>query len=129
MGMLAWSKRARRAWSIPARIATPAEGRTEPAWTRNSGGWKLSGNAKVRNLLTTVPWRLHDELPADYHAIVGAADGIPAQRAYTTFVKKWSRALAFDNENGIITVEVGIAVARPSGDDLAVFRQGLPTQR
>ena len=47
---------------------------------------------KLRNLLTTVPKRLHDELRAEYHAIVLADDGAAARRAYTAFVKKWSKA-------------------------------------
>jgi putative transposase len=47
---------------------------------------------KLRNLLTAAPRRLHDELRADYHAIVGAEDGAAARRAYTAFVRKWSKS-------------------------------------
>lgn len=46
---------------------------------------------KLRNLLTAAPKRLHDELRADYHAIVGAEDGAAARRAYTAFVRTWSK--------------------------------------
>jgi len=44
---------------------------------------------KLPNLLTAAPRRLHDELRADYHAIVEAEDGAAARRAYTAFVRKW----------------------------------------
>jgi putative transposase len=46
---------------------------------------------KLRNLLTVAPRRLHDELRADYHAIILAADGAAARRAFTAFDKKWSK--------------------------------------
>jgi putative transposase len=46
---------------------------------------------KLRNLLTHAPRRLHDELRDDYHAIVFAEDGGAARRAYTTFLKKWTK--------------------------------------
>jgi putative transposase len=46
---------------------------------------------KLRNLLTHAPRRLHDELRDDYHAIVFAGDGGAARRAYTAFLKKWSK--------------------------------------
>lgn len=46
---------------------------------------------KLRNLLTAAPRRLHDELRADYHAIVGAEDEAAARRAYTAFVRKWQK--------------------------------------
>jgi putative transposase len=46
---------------------------------------------KLRNLLTHAPRRLHDELRDDYHAIVFAVDGGAARRAYTAFLKKWSK--------------------------------------
>jgi transposase-like protein len=45
---------------------------------------------KLRNLLTITP-RRHDELRADYHAIVRAEDGAAAQRASTAFCRKWRR--------------------------------------
>lgn len=47
---------------------------------------------KLRNLLTAAPKRLHDELRADYHPIGGAEDGAAARRAYTAFVRKWSKS-------------------------------------
>jgi putative transposase len=47
---------------------------------------------KLRNLLTAAPQRLHDELRADYHAIILAEDGTAARRAYTAFLKKWSKS-------------------------------------
>jgi putative transposase len=46
---------------------------------------------KLRNLLTHAPRRLHDELRADYHAIVFAEEGAAARRAYVAFVKKWTK--------------------------------------
>ncbi len=46
---------------------------------------------KLRNLLTHGPRRLHDELRADYHAIVFAEDGAAARRAYRAFVTKWTK--------------------------------------
>jgi len=49
---------------------------------------------KLRNLLTTAPRRLHDELRADYHAIVMAEDGAAAQRAATAFCGKWAKTCA-----------------------------------
>jgi transposase-like protein len=49
---------------------------------------------KLRNLLTTAPRRLHDELRADYHAIVMAEDGAAAQRASTAFCRKWAKTCA-----------------------------------
>jgi putative transposase len=49
---------------------------------------------KLRNLLTTAPKRLHDELRADYHAIVMAEDGAAARRAYTAFGRKWAKTCA-----------------------------------
>lgn len=48
----------------------------------------------LRNLLTTAPKRLHDELRADYHAIVMAEDGAAARRAYTAFGRKWTKICA-----------------------------------
>jgi putative transposase len=33
---------------------------------------------KLRNLLTAAPQRLHDDVRADYHAIIGAEDGAAA---------------------------------------------------
>lgn len=48
---------------------------------------------KLRNLLTAAPTRLHDELRADYHAIVLAEDGARARRAYTAFVKTWGTSV------------------------------------
>ena len=47
---------------------------------------------KLRNLLTAAPKRLHDELRTDYFAIIGAEDGAAGGRAYTAFVKKWSKS-------------------------------------
>jgi len=47
---------------------------------------------KLRNLLTAAPKRLHDELRADYHAIILADDGAAARRASTAFGKKWSKS-------------------------------------
>ena len=47
---------------------------------------------KLRNLLTTAPRRLHDELRADYHAIVWAEDAAGARRAYAAFCQKWGKA-------------------------------------
>jgi putative transposase len=47
---------------------------------------------KLRNLLTAAPKRLHDELRADYQAIIGAEDGAAAGRASAAFVKKWSKS-------------------------------------
>jgi putative transposase len=41
--------------------------------------------------LTHAPRRLHDELRDDYHAIVFAVEGGAARRAYTAFLKKWSK--------------------------------------
>ena len=38
--------------------------------------------------------RLHDELRADYHAIVMAEDGAAAQRASTAFCRKWAKTCA-----------------------------------
>jgi len=49
---------------------------------------------KLRNLLTTAPKRLHDELRVDYHAIVMAEDGAAARRAYTAFGRKWAKTCA-----------------------------------
>jgi putative transposase len=49
---------------------------------------------KLRNLLTTAPKRLHDELRADYHGIVMAEDGAAARRAYTAFCRKWTKTCA-----------------------------------
>jgi transposase-like protein len=49
---------------------------------------------KLRNLLTTAPRRLHDELCADYHAIVMAEDGAAAQRGATAFCRKWAKTCA-----------------------------------
>lgn len=46
---------------------------------------------KLRNLLTTAPKRLHEELRADYHAIVLAEDGSAARRASTAFLRKWGK--------------------------------------
>lgn len=47
---------------------------------------------KLRNLLTHAPKRLHDELRADYYAIILAEDGAGAHRAFAAFVKKWSKS-------------------------------------
>lgn len=47
---------------------------------------------KLRNLLTAAPRRLHEELRADYHAIVWAADAAGARRAYTAFCRKWGKS-------------------------------------
>ena len=49
---------------------------------------------KLRNLLTHAPRRLHDELRADYHAIVMAEDGAAARCAYTAFGRKWTKTCA-----------------------------------
>jgi len=49
---------------------------------------------KLRNLLTTAPRRLHDELRADYHAIVMAEDGAAAQRASMASCRKWAKTYA-----------------------------------
>lgn len=49
---------------------------------------------KLRNLLTTAPKRLHDELRVDYHAIVMAEDGATARRASTAFGRKWTKTCA-----------------------------------
>jgi putative transposase len=46
---------------------------------------------KLRNLLTAAPKRLHDELRLDYRAIVRAEDGAASRRAYSAFVKKWTK--------------------------------------
>jgi len=46
---------------------------------------------KLRNVLAAAPRRLHEELRADSHAIVRAADGAAARRAYTPFVQKWRK--------------------------------------
>lgn len=46
---------------------------------------------KLRNVLTTAPKRLHDELRVHYHAIVMAEDGAAARRAYTAFARKWTK--------------------------------------
>ena len=48
---------------------------------------------KLRNLLTTAPRRLHDELRVDYHAIVFAEDGAAARRAYMAFVEAVGQGL------------------------------------
>lgn len=47
---------------------------------------------KLRNLLTTAPRRLHDELRTDYHAIVWAEDAAAARRACAAFCQKWGKA-------------------------------------
>jgi len=41
--------------------------------------------------LTHAPRRLHDALRDDSHAIVFAVDGGAARRAYTAFLKTWSK--------------------------------------
>jgi transposase-like protein len=46
---------------------------------------------KLRNVLTAAPKRLHDELRLDYHAIVRAEDCAVSRRAYSVFVKKWTK--------------------------------------
>jgi transposase-like protein len=42
-------------------------------------------------VLTAAPKRLHDELRLDYHAIVRAEDCAVSRRAYSVFVKKWTK--------------------------------------
>lgn len=46
---------------------------------------------KQWNLLGHAPQRLHDEIRADYHAIVYAEDTASARSAYGAFVRKWRR--------------------------------------
>lgn len=46
---------------------------------------------KQWNLLGHAPRRLHDEIRADYHAIVYAEDAASARSAYGAFVRKWRR--------------------------------------
>jgi putative transposase len=46
---------------------------------------------KLWNLLGHAPKRLHDEIRADYHAVVYADDVPAARAAYAAFVRKWRR--------------------------------------
>lgn len=46
---------------------------------------------KLRNLLGHAPKRLHEEIRADYHAIVYAEEKAAARAAYDAFLRKWRR--------------------------------------
>lgn len=46
---------------------------------------------KLRNLLSHAPKRLHDEIRADYHAIVYAESAEAMRAAYDAFLRKWRR--------------------------------------
>lgn len=46
---------------------------------------------KLRNLLSHAPERLHEEIRADFHAIVYADGLTQAQEAYDRFLRKWKK--------------------------------------
>jgi transposase-like protein len=46
---------------------------------------------KLRNLKAHAPKRLHDEIDADFHAIVYAEDAASVRVAYDAFLRKWRR--------------------------------------
>ena len=73
---------------------TRPQGEKRPGVAGPGAAPRHCSTLQLRNLLTTAPKRLHDELRADYHGIVLAEDGAAARRAYTAFCRKWTKTCA-----------------------------------